>query len=74
MSAAETIATKGIPELLETDKNGCSTTFPALNRSSFSVFYRVMFNELIESVKNITPVKQTDSREVRIKDMNSDMA
>jgi Fanconi anemia group D2 protein len=53
-----------MPELLETDKNGCSATFPTLNKSSFSVFYRVMFTELIESVKNIAQTKQTDSKEV----------
>lgn len=64
LSAAETIATKGMPELLETDKNGCSATFPTLNRSSFSTFYRVMFNQLIDCIKTMAPAKQTDSREV----------
>ncbi|CAG2221946.1 FANCD2 [Mytilus edulis] len=66
LSAAETIATKGMPELLETDKNGCSATFPTLNRSSFSTFYRVMFNQLIDCIKTMAPAKQTDSREVKI--------
>ncbi|XP_076105835.1 Fanconi anemia group D2 protein-like [Mytilus galloprovincialis] len=66
LSAAETIATKGMPELLETDKNGCSATFPTLNRSSFSTFYRVMFNQLIDCIKTMSPAKQTDSREVKI--------
>jgi len=64
LTAAEAIATKGIPELVETDKNGCSNTFPTLTRQTFSVFYRTMFNELIGCLKAITSTKQSDSREV----------
>lgn len=37
LTAIETIATKAIPELLETDKNGYSASFPTMNR------YKVQF-------------------------------
>ena len=64
LAAAETIATKGIPELIETDKNGCSNTFPTLTKASFPVYYRVVFVELVNCVKGINVGKQSDSREV----------
>ncbi|KAL4226050.1 Fanconi anemia group D2 protein [Mactra antiquata] len=60
LDAIETIATKAIPELLETDKNGCSASYPTMSRSSYSVYYRVLYSELIEAVKSIPPTKQTD--------------
>ncbi|XP_052781994.1 Fanconi anemia group D2 protein-like isoform X2 [Mya arenaria] len=60
LTAIETIATKAIPELLETDKHGCAASFPTLNRSSYPVYYRVLFYELIEASKAIPPAKQTD--------------
>ncbi|XP_053376879.1 Fanconi anemia group D2 protein-like [Mercenaria mercenaria] len=60
LTAIEPIATKAVQELLETDKNGCSATFPTMSRSSYTVYYRVLFSELIEAAKNIPPVKQSD--------------
>ncbi|XP_052284224.1 Fanconi anemia group D2 protein-like isoform X1 [Dreissena polymorpha] len=60
LSTIETIATKGIPELLEADKNGYSASFPTLTRSSYPVYYRVLFTELLDAVKTIPPVRQTD--------------
>ncbi|XP_060605548.1 Fanconi anemia group D2 protein-like [Ruditapes philippinarum] len=60
LKAVEVIASKAIPELLETDKNGCSATYPTMNRSSYTVYYRVLYSELIEAVKGIPPVKQSD--------------
>lgn len=56
----EAIATKAIRELMESGKDGCSALYPTLNRSSYTAYYRVMFTELIEVVKCIPPVKQTD--------------
>ncbi|KAK3612016.1 hypothetical protein CHS0354_021690 [Potamilus streckersoni] len=66
--AMETIATKGIPELLEADKdkNAGSITYPTMTKASFPVYYRVMFSELLESIKSIQPTKQSDSREVGV--------
>ncbi|XP_021343216.1 Fanconi anemia group D2 protein-like [Mizuhopecten yessoensis] len=66
LSSVETIATKGITELLETDNNGSSDLYPTLTKHSFPVFYRIMFYELIGCLKTISPVKQSDSREVKL--------
>ncbi|XP_060079016.1 Fanconi anemia group D2 protein-like [Ylistrum balloti] len=66
LSCVETIVTKGITELLEMDKNGSSDLYPTLTKHSFSVFYRIMFNELIGCLKIITPVKQSDTREMKL--------
>lgn len=68
LASIESLATKGIPELLEGgDKKSCSTTFPTLTRPSFSLYFKMMFGELVDCVKTITPGKQTDSRDVSIK-------
>ncbi|XP_069142684.1 Fanconi anemia group D2 protein-like [Argopecten irradians] len=66
LSSVETIATKGITELLETDKSSSSDLYPTLTKHSFSVFYRMMFCELIGCLKTIAPIKQTDTREMKL--------
>ncbi|KAK3101624.1 hypothetical protein FSP39_004973 [Pinctada imbricata] len=66
LAVAESIATKGIPELIETDKNGSSSTYPTLTRSSFPLFYRALFIELVDCVKGINPCKPSDTSEERL--------
>ncbi|ESO88868.1 hypothetical protein LOTGIDRAFT_125515 [Lottia gigantea] len=66
LSAIETLTTKGIPELIDADKNGSSNTFPSLTRNSFAVYFRVIFNQLIDSIKSISPYKQTDTKQSKM--------
>ncbi|KAL5014959.1 hypothetical protein ScPMuIL_009229, partial [Solemya velum] len=66
LTAAEALATKGIPELLGTDKQGCSNTYPTLTRSSYSVYYRLMFSELVDSIKGICVPKPTDTKDSKL--------
>ncbi|XP_043933530.1 Fanconi anemia group D2 protein isoform X2 [Protopterus annectens] len=66
LKAIEDIAGVGIPELLNSAKDGCSTTYPTLTRQTFLVFYRVMMTELEKSVKGIPAGKSTDASELQI--------
>ena len=65
LGAAEEITTKGVPDLLEGDKNSHSEQYPTLSRPTFSVYYKTVFTELITCVKGIQPGKQCEDREVR---------
>ena len=65
LGAAEEITTKGVPDLLEGDKNSHSEQYPTLARPTFSVYYKTVFTELITCVKGIQPGKQREDREVR---------
>jgi hypothetical protein len=64
LGAAEEITTKGVPDLLEGDKNGFSEAYPTLTKTTFSVYYKTVFNELITCIKDIQPGKQGEDREV----------
>ncbi|XP_067854548.1 Fanconi anemia group D2 protein [Heptranchias perlo] len=66
LKSVEEIAGVGIPELLNSTKDGNSVTFPTLTRQTFLVFYRVMMRELDKSVKGIPAGMQSDSNEVQI--------
>ncbi|XP_041048128.1 Fanconi anemia group D2 protein [Carcharodon carcharias] len=66
LKSVEEIAGVGIPELLNSTKDGSSNTFPTLSRQTFLVFYRVMMRELDKSVKSIPAGMQSDSTEVQI--------
>nr|XP_015202792.1 PREDICTED: Fanconi anemia group D2 protein [Lepisosteus oculatus] len=65
LKAIEEIAEEGVSELVSSAKDGCSKTFPTLNRQTFLVFYRGMMMELEKSVRRIQPGKQTDSSETQ---------
>ncbi|XP_069792709.1 Fanconi anemia group D2 protein isoform X2 [Narcine bancroftii] len=64
--SVEEIAGVGVPELLNSTKDGNSLTFPTLTRQTFLVFYRVMMRELDASVKEIPAGTQSDSPEVQV--------
>ncbi|XP_078340386.1 Fanconi anemia group D2 protein-like [Crassostrea virginica] len=66
LGAAEEITTKGVPDLLEGDKNSHSEQYPTLARPTFSVYYKTVFTELITCVKGIQPGKQREDREARL--------
>ncbi|XP_077977229.1 Fanconi anemia group D2 protein-like [Glandiceps talaboti] len=66
LAAIENIATVGVPELINADKNGCSETFPTLARNSFPSFYRLMLSELVDIVKKFPVVKSSDSDQVKV--------
>ncbi|XP_046358167.2 Fanconi anemia group D2 protein-like [Haliotis rufescens] len=58
--------TKGTRELIEADKNGRSNSYPSLTRHSFSVYYRVLFSELIEVIKRLPAGKLSESRDLKV--------
>ncbi|XP_072437973.1 Fanconi anemia group D2 protein isoform X1 [Chiloscyllium punctatum] len=66
LKSVEEIAGVGVPELLNSTKDGSSNTFPTLSRQTFVIFYRVMMSELDKSVKSIPAGMQSDSTEVQV--------
>ncbi|XP_078597368.1 Fanconi anemia group D2 protein-like isoform X1 [Branchiostoma floridae x Branchiostoma japonicum] len=66
LSCIEHLATVGIPELVEADKNGCSNSYPTLTRQSLGVFYRAMMSELVVCVKDIPTGKVSDAAKVQV--------
>lgn len=64
LGSAEEILTKGMPDLLEGDKNGFSEVYPTLTKSTFAVYYKTVFTELVTCAKGIQPGKQREDRDV----------
>uniref|UniRef100_A0A663F9G1 FA complementation group D2 n=1 Tax=Aquila chrysaetos chrysaetos TaxID=223781 RepID=A0A663F9G1_AQUCH len=63
LKAIEEISSVGVPELINSAKDGCSSTYPTLSRQTFPVFFRVMMAQLESSVKSIPAGKPSDSSE-----------
>ncbi|XP_076202369.1 Fanconi anemia group D2 protein [Aptenodytes patagonicus] len=66
LKAIEEISSVGVPELINSAKDGCSSTYPTLSRQTFPVFFRVMMAQLESSVKSIPAGKPSDSSEVQL--------
>ncbi|XP_042655668.1 Fanconi anemia group D2 protein isoform X2 [Tyto alba] len=66
LKAIEEISSVGVAELINTAKDGCSSTYPTLSRQTFPVFFRVMMAQLENSVKSIPAGKPSDSSEVQL--------
>ncbi|NWI88168.1 FACD2 protein, partial [Pitta sordida] len=66
LKALEEISSVGVPELINSAKDGCSSTYPTLSRQTFPVFFRVMMAQLESSVKSIPAGKPSDSSEVQL--------
>ncbi|NXS77400.1 FACD2 protein, partial [Erpornis zantholeuca] len=66
LKAIEEISSVGVPELMNSAKDGCSSTYPTLSRQTFPVFFRVMMAQLESSVKIIPAGKPSDSSEVQL--------
>ncbi|XP_075289262.1 Fanconi anemia group D2 protein [Opisthocomus hoazin] len=66
LKAIEEISSVGVPELINSAKDGCSSTYPTLSRQTFPVFFRVMMAQLESSVKSIPAGKPADSSEVQL--------
>ncbi|XP_075015246.1 Fanconi anemia group D2 protein isoform X3 [Calonectris borealis] len=66
LKAVEEISSVGVPELINSAKDGCSSTYPTLSRQTFPVFFRVMMAQLESSVKSIPAGKPSDSSEVQL--------
>ncbi|NWW91644.1 FACD2 protein, partial [Rhynochetos jubatus] len=64
--AIEEMASVGVPELINSAKDGCSSTYPTLSRQTFPVFFRVMMAQLESAVKSIPAGKPSDSSEVQL--------
>uniref|UniRef100_A0A8C2TJM1 FA complementation group D2 n=1 Tax=Coturnix japonica TaxID=93934 RepID=A0A8C2TJM1_COTJA len=67
LKAIEEISSVGVPELINSAKDGCSSTYPTLSRQTFPVFFRVMMAQLESSVKSIPAGKPSDSSEKLLK-------
>uniref|UniRef100_A0A672U4D1 FA complementation group D2 n=1 Tax=Strigops habroptila TaxID=2489341 RepID=A0A672U4D1_STRHB len=63
LKAIEEISSVGVPELINSAKDGCSSTYPTLTRQTFLIFFRVMMAQLESSVKSIPAGKPSDSSE-----------
>ncbi|XP_030314496.1 Fanconi anemia group D2 protein [Calypte anna] len=66
LKAIEEISSVGVSELVNSAKDGCSSTYPTLSRQTFPVFFRVMMAQLESSVKSIPAGKPSDSSEVQL--------
>ncbi|XP_065498322.1 Fanconi anemia group D2 protein isoform X4 [Caloenas nicobarica] len=66
LKAIEEISSVGVPELMNSAKDGCSSTYATLSRQTFPVFFRVMMAQLESSVKSIPAGKPSDSSEVQL--------
>ncbi|NXP89491.1 FACD2 protein, partial [Passerina amoena] len=66
LKAIEEISSVGVPELMNSAKDACSSTYPTLSRQTFPVFFRVMMAQLESSVKSIPAGKPSDSSEVQL--------
>ncbi|XP_030357810.1 Fanconi anemia group D2 protein isoform X1 [Strigops habroptila] len=66
LKAIEEISSVGVPELINSAKDGCSSTYPTLTRQTFLIFFRVMMAQLESSVKSIPAGKPSDSSEVQL--------
>ncbi|NXP00386.1 FACD2 protein, partial [Certhia brachydactyla] len=66
LKAIEEISSVGVPELMNSAKDGCSSTYPTLSRQTFPVFFRVMMAQLESSVRSIPAGKPSDSSEALI--------
>ncbi|XP_009983076.1 PREDICTED: Fanconi anemia group D2 protein, partial [Tauraco erythrolophus] len=66
LKAIEEISSVGVPELIDSAKDGYSSTYPTLSRQTFPVFFRVMMAQLESSVKSIPAGKPSDSSEVQL--------
>ncbi|NWY07634.1 FACD2 protein, partial [Nothoprocta ornata] len=66
LKAIEEISSVGVPELINSAKDGCSSTYPTLSRQTFPIFFRVMMAQLENSVKSIPAGKPLDSSEVQL--------
>lgn len=65
LQAIETICSTGVTELVNAGSKGSSTTFPTLAQSSFSSYYKIMFERLVFHEKGIAPFKAGDSTEIQ---------
>ncbi|XP_062441302.1 Fanconi anemia group D2 protein [Rhea pennata] len=66
LKAIEEISSAGVPEVINSAKDGCSSTYPTLSRQTFPVFFKVMMAQLENSMKSIPAGKPSDSSEVQL--------
>ncbi|CAI9740292.1 Fanconi anemia group D2 protein-like [Octopus vulgaris] len=64
LDAIEKLCSDAIPQLLNADDN-TSEMYPSLTTSSFSMFYRVLFNQLVITVKKLLTGKKMESLEAK---------
>ncbi|XP_064631858.1 Fanconi anemia group D2 protein-like [Lineus longissimus] len=66
LECIENIASVGMRELENCEKNGSSETYSTLTRHSYAVYYRTLLSELVDCVKAIDSVKTANKAEVKI--------
>ncbi|GAB1609100.1 Fanconi anemia group D2 protein-like [Argonauta hians] len=62
LDAIEKVCGEAIPQLINADDD-TSAMYPSLTASTFSMFYRVLFEQLVSTVKNLGSAKKNDSLE-----------
>ncbi|XP_072026579.1 Fanconi anemia group D2 protein-like [Amphiura filiformis] len=60
LKCIQDICSIAVPELLDADKYEGSTTYPTLTKSAFGTYYRMMLDELVRCVRQMTPGKPSD--------------
>uniref|UniRef100_A0A8C3M7H6 Uncharacterized protein n=1 Tax=Geospiza parvula TaxID=87175 RepID=A0A8C3M7H6_GEOPR len=66
LKVIEEISSVGVPELMNSAKDACSSTYPTLSRQTFPVFFRVMMAQLESSVKRLKVGPFTDVRSLNL--------
>ncbi|XP_074861679.1 Fanconi anemia group D2 protein isoform X2 [Carettochelys insculpta] len=66
LKAVEDVASVGVPELINSAKDGYSSAYPTLTRQTFPIFFQVMMAQLENSVRSIPAGTPSDSREVQL--------
>ncbi|XP_068108990.1 Fanconi anemia group D2 protein isoform X2 [Hyperolius riggenbachi] len=65
LKSIEDICGTGVSELMNSSKDGHSSTYPTLTRQTFVVYFRLLMDRLEKNVRNIPVVKKSDSLQVQ---------
>uniref|UniRef100_A0A0B7AU15 Fanconi anemia group D2 protein n=1 Tax=Arion vulgaris TaxID=1028688 RepID=A0A0B7AU15_9EUPU len=65
LESVENVASKGLANLNNQDKESSAEEFASLNRQTFPVYYKVVMAELIVKIKRIPHVKKSDSEDAK---------
>lgn len=68
LKAIEEISGIGVPELVNSAKDGHSSKYPTMTRQTFPVFYRAMMDKLEKCVREI-PVNKQSTTEVQTEEL-----
>ncbi|KAM5281086.1 Fanconi anemia group D2 protein [Ctenodactylus gundi] len=64
LAAIEEVAGVGIPELMNSPRDGSSSTFPTLSRHTFVIFFRVMMAKLEKTARGLQAGTAADPQQI----------